>query len=172
MDGVIRSLKELNKKGLKKEIKELEVIPEKKSSLKYIGYLIPILFFGIVIYGFFTKGIEFTLKVFFVWIMVNGTLSALGAALALAHPVSILVAFVAAPITSLNPTIAAGWFAGLAEIKFRKPKIKDFEGLNSINGFTDLWKNGVTRIILVVAFSNIGSTIGTIYVLPYIISLL
>ena len=172
MDGVIRSLKELNKKGLKKEIKELEVIPEKKSSLKYIGYLIPILFFGIVIYGFFTKGIEFTLKVFFVWIMVNGTLSALGAALALAHPVSILVAFVAAPITSLNPTIAAGWFAGLAEIKFRKPKIKDFEGLNSINGFTDLWKNGVTRIILVVAFSNIGSTIGTVYALPYIISLL
>jgi len=172
MDGVIRSLKELNKKGLKKEIKELEVIPQKKSYLKYIGYLIPIIFFGIVIYGFFTKGIEFTLKVFFVWIMVNGTLSALGAALALAHPVSILVAFLAAPITSLNPTIAAGWFAGLAEIKFRKPKIRDFEGLNSINGFTDLWKNGVTRIILVVAFSNIGSTIGTVYALPYIISLL
>ncbi|MEN6379308.1 MAG: TraB/GumN family protein [Methanofastidiosum sp.] len=172
MDGVIRSLKELNKKGLKKEIKDLEVIPQKKSYLKYIGYLIPIIFFGIVIYGFFTKGIEFTLKVFFVWIMVNGTLSALGAALALAHPVSILVAFLAAPITSLNPTIAAGWFAGLAEIKFRKPKIRDFEGLNSINGFTDLWKNGVTRIILVVAFSNIGSTIGTVYALPYIISLL
>lgn len=172
MDGVKRALSELNKKGIKREIKELELVPQKKNSLKYIGYLIPMIFFGIVIYGFFTKGIEFTMKVFFVWIMVNGTLSALGAALALAHPVSILVAFVAAPITSLNPTIAAGWFAGLSEVKFRKPKIKDFEGLNSINGFTDLWKNGVTRIILVVAFSNIGSTIGTIYAIPYIISLL
>ncbi len=172
MEGVKRALKELKKKEIKKNLTELEVIPEKKNSLKYIGYLIPILFFGIVIYGFFTKGIEFTLKVFFVWIMVNGTLSAIGAALALAHPVSILVAFIAAPITSLNPTIAAGWFAGLSEIKFRKPKIKDFEELNNINGITDLWKNGVTRIILVVAFSNIGSTIGTIYAIPYIISLL
>ncbi|NYT03443.1 MAG: TraB/GumN family protein [Candidatus Methanofastidiosa archaeon] len=172
MEGVKRALKELNKKGLKKEITELETIPQKKSSWKYVGYLIPILFFGIVIYGFFTKGIEFTLRVFLIWIIVNGTLSALGAALAFAHPVSILVAFVAAPITSLNPTIAAGWFAGLSEVKFRKPKIKDFEGLNNINGFTDLWKNGVTRIILVVAFSNIGSTIGTIYAIPYIISLL
>jgi pheromone shutdown-related protein TraB len=172
MEGVKKALKELNKKSAKKDIKELETIPQKKSSWKYVGYLIPILFFGIVVYGFFTKGIEFTLRVFFIWIIVNGTLSALGAALAFAHPVSILVAFVAAPITSLNPTIAAGWFAGLSEVKFRKPKIKDFEGLNNINGFTDLWKNGVTRIILVVAFSNIGSTIGTIYAIPYIISLL
>ncbi|KYC44645.1 MAG: TraB family protein [Candidatus Methanofastidiosum methylothiophilum] len=172
MEGVKRALNELNKKSIKKDLKELEVIPQKKSNLRYIGYLIPIIFFGIVIYGFFTKGLEFTLKVFLIWIIVNGTLSAIGAALAFAHPVSILVAFIAAPITSLNPTIAAGWFAGLAEIKFRKPKIKDFEGLNNINGLTDLWKNGVTRIILVVAFSNIGSTIGTIYAIPYIISLL
>ena len=140
--------------------------------LRYIGYLVPIIFFIVVGYGFFTRGLEFTLRVLLIWIMVNGVLSALGAALAMAHPVSVLVAFIAAPITSLNPTIAAGWFAGLSEIKFRKPKIKDFEGLANIESFKDLWRNGVTRIILVVAFSNIGSTIGTIYAIPYIISLL
>jgi len=171
MDGVIRSLKELNKKGLKKEIKELEVIPQKKNSLKYIGYLIPILFFGIVIYGFFDKGLDFTLNVMFMWILVTGTTAAIGAAVAFAHPVSILVAFLAAPITTLHPTLASGWFAGLAELKYRNPTMKDFEELNNINSLGDFWHNRVTRIILVVAFTNIGGTIGTLYALPYLISL-
>lgn len=172
MEGVKKALTEINKAEIGESLEELEVIPKKTSPFKYIGYLIPIVFIGIVIYGLVTRGFEFTLRVFLIWIMVNGTLSALGAAIATAHPLSILTAFAASPITSLNPTLAAGWFAGLTEIKFRKPKIKDFEGLNSINGVRDLWRNGVTRIILVVAFSNIGSTIGTLYAIPYIISLL
>ncbi len=171
MDGVKRSLKELNKKGLKNEINELEVIPQKKSSLKYIGYLIPILFFGIVIYGFFDKGLDFTLNVMFMWILVTGITAAIGAALAFAHPVSILVAFLAAPITTLHPTLASGWFAGLAELKYRNPTMKDFEELNNLNSLGDMWHNRVTRIILVVAFTNIGGTIGTLYALPYLISL-
>lgn len=171
MDGVKRSLKELNKKGIKNEIKELEVIPQKKSSLKYIGYLIPILFFGIVIYGFFDKGLDFTLNVMFMWILVTGITAAIGAALAFAHPVSILVAFLAAPITTLHPTLASGWFAGLAELKYRNPTMKDFEELNNLNSLGDMWHNRVTRIILVVAFTNLGGTIGTLYALPYLISL-
>jgi len=171
MDGVKRALKELNKKSLKNEIKELEIIPQKKSSLKYIGYLIPILFFGIVIYGFFDKGLDFTLNVMFMWILVTGTTAAIGAAVAFAHPVSILVAFLAAPITTLHPTLASGWFAGLAELKYRNPTMKDFEELNNINSLGDFWHNRVTRIILVVAFTNIGGTIGTLYALPYLISL-
>ncbi len=172
MEGVKKALSEIKKEKIKEKLEELETVPKKTSPFKYIGYLIPIIFIGIVIYGLFTRGFEFTLRLFFIWIMVNGTLSAIGAAIATAHPLSILTAFAASPITSLNPTLAAGWFAGLTEIKYRKPKIKDFEGLNSINGVRDLWRNGVTRIILVVAFSNIGSTIGTLYAIPYIISLL
>ncbi len=45
----------------------------------------------------------------------------------------------------------------------RKPKVEDFEHLStdltSVKGF---WKNHVTRVLLVVVFANIGSTIGTL----------
>jgi len=171
MEGIISALNELNKRTINETIKDLETLVQKRSVLKYIGYLIPIIFFGLVIYGFFDKGVDFTLKVMLMWIVVTGTTAAIGAAAAFAHPISILVAFLAAPITTLHPTLASGWFAGLSELKYRKPTIKDFEELNNINGLRDLWNNRVTRIILVVAFTNIGGTIGTLYALPYLISL-
>ncbi|MCK4491162.1 MAG: hypothetical protein KAU03_00960, partial [Candidatus Altiarchaeales archaeon] len=65
------------------------------------------------------------------------------------------------PITSLNPLLAAGWFAGAVEAKIRKPTVKDFEGLLSLNSLRDYFGNGVTRILLVIAFANIGSSLGT-----------
>ena len=94
--------------------------------------------------------------------LINGGLSALGAALALAHPVSILAAFFAAPLTSLNPTIGAGMVVGLIESYLRKPKVTDFERLrDDISSFPMWWKNGVVRVLLVFFFANVGSSIGT-----------
>jgi pheromone shutdown protein TraB len=58
------------------------------------------------------------------------------------------------------------------EAYVRKPKVKDFEGLLKLNGLRDYWGNGVTRIFLVIAFANLGSSIGTFIALPYLASLL
>jgi pheromone shutdown protein TraB len=73
----------------------------------------------------------------------------------------------AAPLTSLNPMIAAGWVSGLVEAFSRKPKVRDFEHLQkdilSIKGF---WRNKVTRVLLVVLFTNLGSTLGTFVAFP------
>lgn len=97
------------------------------------------------------------------WVLWNGTLTAIGTAIALAHPLTILVAFLAAPFTSLNPLLAAGWFAGLMEAHMRKPKVKDFEEIAgdtmTLKGF---WKNRVTRILLVVILANVFSSLATI----------
>lgn len=96
------------------------------------------------------------------WFLANGILSALGAAVALAHPLTILAAFVAAPFTSLNPTIAAGWVSGLVEAFLRKPKVQDCETLGedamSLKGW---YNNRITRVLLVVVLSNFGSMLGT-----------
>ena len=150
---------------------ELEKIPQKRSKAKIIAYIIPILFVSLVIYGFYSKGLNFTLNILIAWTLINGTLSALGVVLALGHPFSVLTAFAAAPITSLNPALAAGWFAGLTEAKMRMPKVKDFEDLSKLNRLRDYWKNNITRILLVVAFANVGSVIGTFVALPYLLSL-
>ena len=96
------------------------------------------------------------------WILWNGSLSALGTIAALGHPLSILTAFFIAPVSSLNPLLAAGWFAGLVEALVRKPKVSDFENLNEdVNSFKGFWKNRVTKILLIVVFANVGSSVGT-----------
>jgi pheromone shutdown-related protein TraB len=143
-------------------IEEYDSIPPKSIGSKVAGWIIPAIIITLIIASFFnanTDGIDQIMT----WVLYNGTLSAFGVALALGHPLSILTAFIVAPITSLNPLIAAGWFAGLMEAYIRKPKVKDFESLsvdaNSIKGF---YKNRVTRILLVVILANIFSTIGTL----------
>ena len=162
------------KKNLKKttDLRELEKIPENKSVSKYIGWSVPVIFTALIIYGFTGHGAEVTINMLWKWLWINGTLSALGALIALANPITIIVAFLAAPLTSLNPMLAAGWFAGYAEAKMNEPKVKDFESLSKLNSITDFWKNRVTRILLIVVLANLGSTIGTFIALPYLASLL
>ncbi|MDI6888498.1 MAG: TraB/GumN family protein [Methanocellales archaeon] len=95
------------------------------------------------------------------WFVINGVLSGAGAALARGHPFSILTAFSVAWLTSLNPFLAAGWFAGLVEAWVRKPTGEDLVALTNIETFGELMKNRLFRVILVAALANIGSIIGT-----------
>jgi len=96
------------------------------------------------------------------WILINGGLCAIGALLALAHPITIISAFIAAPITSLNPTIGAGMVTAAIETGLRRPRVEDFSRLRAdtthIKGW---WSNGVTRVLLVFLFSTLGSAAGT-----------
>jgi pheromone shutdown-related protein TraB len=149
----------------------LDTLPQGRSWFRYISYAIPVAFFALVLYALVTKGVDITLHVLWLWFIINGSLSALGALLALGHPLSIITAFLAAPFTSLNPAIAAGWFAGLTEAYVRKPKVADFQKLRDMTGLRDFYKNQVMRIILVTAFSNFGSMIGTVWAFPYISAL-
>jgi len=143
------------------DLTELTKTPPKSKKLKIIGWSIPILIIAIIVYTFFANpdaGVQQTWS----WILWHGSLSALGALLAFGHPLSILTAFVAAPITALNPLLAAGWFAGLVQAFLRKPTVGDFENLsNDISSVKGFWNNKVTRILLIIILSNIGSSIGT-----------
>jgi len=169
IEGVVE---ELAKEHTQSDMNRIMEIPQGKNYLKMLAYIIPTIFVLIVAYGFTLHGPSVTYEMLKQWFLINGTLSALGAALALAHPLTIISAFLAAPITSLNPTIAAGWVAGLVELKFRKPRVKDFQNLLKMNSLRDYWSNRVTRVIMVVAFANIGSSLGTFIALPYLASLL
>lgn len=97
------------------------------------------------------------------WVLWTGSFAALGTALAFGHPLTILTSFVVAPITTLHPLIAAGWFAGIVQAYLRRPSVRDFENLSedvfSLKGF---WNNKVTRILIIVTLANLGGSIGTI----------
>ena len=141
----------------------LEQQPKPSFWPQLLKWGIPVAIVGLIVYGFFTGGAQHSLESVAIWVLVNGTFSALGALLALAHPLTILTAFVAAPLTSLNPMIAAGWVSGLAQAVLKKPTVEDLENLSeSISTVKGFWTNPVSRILLVVVLSNLGSTLGTI----------
>jgi pheromone shutdown-related protein TraB len=148
---------------------ELESLPPPSAWSKIWPWLIPAAVVALIAWGFLQGGTARGVDSIAIWVGVNGVLAALGAALALAHPLTVLAAFIAAPITSLNPTIAAGWVAGLVQAWIRPPAVSDFEALpaalESLRGFL---RNPVIRILLVVVLANLGSSIGTFVAIPWI----
>lgn len=164
--------KHLEKKKLDVDLTELEYVPKKRFSvLKTVGYTIPVVFVALIVYLFLTGGWDRAADALLWWFLINGSLSALGTAIARGHPFSIATAFVAAPLTSLNPAIAAGWVAGYVEFKLRKPVVKDFQNLSKVDSTKDFFNNKIIRLLMVVALANLGSMIGTFIALPYILSL-
>ena len=155
------------------DIETLEQLPPKSKISGIVKWGIPAAIFGLFIFGFISGGAEAGTDMLTWWILANGLLAGAGAIIALAHPITVGAAILAAPLTSLNPMIAAGWVSGLVEVVLRKPKVKDFEKLQedirSIRGF---WKNRITRILLVVIFTNIGSSIGTFVAFPFMAKVL
>ncbi|MGM0411851.1 MAG: TraB/GumN family protein [Pseudomonadota bacterium] len=96
------------------------------------------------------------------WVLINGGLSAAGAAIALAHPLTVVTAFVAAPLTSLNPTIGAGMVVAAVETWLRRPRVGDFARLRSDAAHPrGWWRNRVTRILMVFLLATLGSAVGT-----------
>lgn len=155
------------------DIGPLEQIPPKGKVVAFLKWGIPSVVTGLIVLGFFFAGASVGTNMLKWWVLANGVLSGIGAIIALAHPLTVLAAVVAAPLTSLNPMIAAGWVAGLVEVLLGKPKVKDFERLpediSSVRGF---WRNKITRILLVVIFTNLGSSLGTFVAIPMMIKAL
>jgi pheromone shutdown-related protein TraB len=143
-------------------IKSLDEIPPEGKMADIIKWGIPALIVALFIAGFFFSGKSVGMDMIKYWIAATAITAGIGAAVSFAHPVTILSAALAAPITTIHPLIAAGWVAGLVEVFMSKPKVKDFEALPddimSVKGF---WRNKITRVLLVVMFTNIGASIGT-----------
>lgn len=154
-------------------IEELDELPPPKKIFKIIGWGIPIIILSLIVAGFILSGRETSEQMVIAWVLANGISAAIGTAVALAHPLTILTAFVAAPITSLNPTIAAGWVCGLTEAWLRKPRVVDLEHIaDDLTSAKGIWSNRVIKVLLVIVLANLGSSIGTFVGAGWIVSLL
>jgi len=143
-------------------ILELEQIPPKPTVSKVLPWLIPAIVAALFIAGFFFGDRSRLADAAVAWILANGLLSAGGTLIALGHPLAILAAFVAAPLTSLNPTIGAGMVVGLVQAMVAPPTVSDLEKVgDDIATLGGWWHNRVTRVMLVFLLSSVGSAIGT-----------
>ncbi len=171
--GVTAHIQALDKGEESPDVSALEELPRKGLASKILPWLIPALLVAIFALGFFRSGWQMSLDLALKWLLANGGLAALGSILALAHPLTILVAFAGAPIATLNPFVGIGMFTGIAEAFLRKPRVQDFELLqydvSSLKGF---YRNRVTHILLVFFLSSIGGMIGNFVAIPWITALL
>lgn len=142
----------------------VEVIPKKRFSFfKIFGLImlaIPLGAFALLL----ISGVSLkTLGIVFIWwFLITGGLSALGTALARGHPYSILTSFLVAWMTTLNPAVAAGWYAGLREAKYRNPTTRDLKNLVEAESMKDMMKNNFFRVLLVTSLANLGAMVGSI----------
>jgi pheromone shutdown-related protein TraB len=155
------------------DIAALETLPADGKLSAFLGWAIPAVIVLMMAGGFIFGGAHVGTNMVTGWVLTTGILAGIGAAAALAHPLTILSSILAAPITTLHPLIAAGWVSGLVEAFSRKPRVRDIESLPvdilSVRGF---WRNKVTRILLVVVFTNIGASIGTFVAVPLMLKMM
>ena len=167
--GIIDTMVKISKFELTTDTSRSETIPPKKLIGKVIPWIIPAIIVTLFIVGVSLSGIQKILEMSMIWILANGILASLGALIALAHPLTILVSFIAAPLTSLNPTIGVGMVSGLLEYLFRSPRVMDMENLNTdIVTRRGWYRNRITRVLLVFLLSSIGSSVGTFIAIPWL----
>ena len=142
------------------DLKELEVLPKRGQFAKAIPWILPVLVMGMVAYFASQGDAEDLLTLFTVWTAANAVFAALGCILARGHPLAILTAALASPITSLNPTLAAGWFAGYVQLKLREPTAEDLQNFLKMDDLGAFWSNRAGRVLLVTALTNLGSMAG------------
>ncbi|MCX6679326.1 MAG: TraB/GumN family protein [Methanothrix sp.] len=160
-----------HREGILKHLEHPENIPaldglnekpgKKITFVKIFGVVVSLLILvtiGLVLIT--AKSSEIILQACVIWFVVTGGLSALGVVLARGHPLSALTALMVAWMTTLNPFVAAGWFAGMVEAWKLKPTVSDLKTLAAADNFSQMMQNRLFKVILVAALSNVGAMLG------------
>jgi pheromone shutdown-related protein TraB len=158
VQGIIKHLE----KDESADLAAIEIIPKASPVVKIIGYTIPAIIIASIIYIGYTKGATEAGDNVIYWILANGIPSALGSLIALAHPITVIASFLAAPLTSLTPVIGAGYVAAFVQAYYAPPIVKEFESVSEdVNKIKLWWQNKLLRILLVFILSGLGSAVGT-----------
>jgi len=155
------------------QIDEIDEVPEKSKISEILPWVIPVIVVGLFVYGSIYSDWQQVRNAGLAWVLANGVFSAAGAAAALGHPLTVLAGFVAAPVTSLNPTVGAGMATALVQTMAASPKVGDFHSVaDDLERWKGWWRNRLSRVLLVFLFSSIGSTVGTFVAFGWLKNLL
>ena len=167
MQGMISHLEKFAAGEGSTDTSGLETIPPPGFFYKSIKYIIPAVIIALFALGFYNEGTEKFLSMLQQWILWNGTLAAIGAVMALGHPLAVLVSFLGAPLTSLTPVIGVGFISGLVQVAVSKPRVADVQDITQDTTSLKGWyRNRITRALLVFFLSSLGSSIATFILIP------
>jgi pheromone shutdown-related protein TraB len=171
LEGVAERLRDPDQLDAQRLL-ELDELPQPRSFTKVLKYGMPLVILGVFGWLLWNSEWEQLKAALAVYIIANSGLAALGALIARGHPLTILTAAIAAPITSVNPTLAAGWFAGYVQMKVAQPTTKDLQDFLKLDAMNLFWANRVGRVLLVTALANLGSVAGSFISIGYLPALL
>jgi pheromone shutdown-related protein TraB len=159
MHGIRASLSEAKPVDLA----ALETVPPASDAWKWIGWGMPAVIFLAIAWIGWRQGVGAAGDNLLFWVLITGVPSMLGALLALAHPLTVLTALVAAPVTSLTPVLGVGYVAAFAEAYLRPPRVHEFQSVaQDFNSARQWWKNRLLRILLVFLLSTLFGATGTL----------
>ncbi|GIK59206.1 MAG: TraB/GumN family protein [Ignavibacteriota bacterium] len=160
--GHVKGIKKFLESNEKVDLKSIEEIPKPPVLNKILGWGIPFIIVASIFYIGFSQGITEAGSNALFWILACGIPSAIGSLLAVAHPVTILVSFLSAPITSLSPLIGVGYVAAFVQAYMQPPIVKEFQEVSKdFRKVSNWWKNRLLKVFLVFILSSIGGVIGT-----------
>ena len=163
----------VEKLGRRADLEVLEVIPPPGKTIKIIKWVVPALVVAAFAFGYFKLQGQDLSQLLMAWVLPNAILAGLFSLLAGSRLLTALSAFVASPITSLNPTIQAGMVAGLVEAWLRRPTVEDCERVREDSqSLKGLYRNRFTRVLLVSIAASLGSALGAYIGIGWMIALI
>lgn len=161
LDGVEENLKKLSDNTATIDMEEINRIPPKGIFGKIVSWVIPAAIIALIVAGFAYGGSKLGTKMIKSWVLWNGIFAAAGTMLAAGNLLTIVTAFVSAPITSLCPFIGCGFVTAIVQALINKPKVEDMNTLQDDVNIRGFYKNRILRVLLVFVLSSIGSSIAT-----------
>lgn len=161
LPGVEAHLIKMSKNEEVADNSEISSVPPKKVSSKIVGWIIPAIVIAVIVAGFVYGGTKAGSMMLTTWFLWNGIPAAIGTTIALAHPITVIVAFLTAPFTSLCPFIGVGFVTGIVQAIVQKPKVTDIETLQDNISLKGFYKNRILKVLMVFVLSSLGSSIGT-----------
>lgn len=145
------------------DIEAINSIPPASPVWKWVGWGIPVAIVGSIAYIGWSKGPDAAGDNALYWILANGIPCALGAILALGHPLTVLAAFVSAPITSLTPVIGAAYVTAFVQAWVRPPVVREFQQVGEdVTLLRRWWQNKLLRVFLAFLLPGLGSMLGSV----------
>lgn len=169
--GLVAHMQKLDRAEVSSDTSAITVSPPASKAGRIFSWAIVAALLGIIVLGFIRSGWSQGLEMFLYWFALNSSLTGLAAILSLAHPVTIIISMLAAPVTALSPTLGVGMVAGLLEASMRKPRVKDFEQVtDDITRLKGWFTNRIIHALMIFMTTSIFASIGTFIAFPLLIS--
>jgi pheromone shutdown-related protein TraB len=159
--GHVEGIREALLASAPSALEPIDAVPPASRIPVVIGWSIPLVILGSLGYIAWSKGGQAAGDSLLFWILLTGIPSSAGAVLALAHPLTVLAAFVAAPITTLSPVIGAGYVTAFVQAWVRPPLVRDFQTLaEDAAALSHWWRNRLLKVLLAFILPTLGAAIG------------